>query len=315
MSEAAESEAKGLSEALAELVRTGSSSLHSSLIQHGEALTLETGHATLRLYFVQSDPNGLPRVDALAEQLALQIILYCIPRSRINTLAGLPAHEAAVEAMKMGRDARDLFTQGQPQTGEAAELLLYALLEQELGLPQLLCKMSLKTNTNVQYHGADGIHAKLLDDGMLALYWGEAKLYTSVADAMTSCLDDIKPFVTGEGTQQDLFLLRHYVDVDNDELKLALLKYFDNKNAEAAKLKMCGACLVAFSHDDYPVMPRDAEALAAELTALVEEWSLSMTTRITNRAMETFELEVFFVPVPSADGFRAAVKKAIWGAA
>ncbi|WP_223252149.1 Hachiman antiphage defense system protein HamA [Paracoccus mutanolyticus] len=40
-------------------------------------------------------------------------------------------------------------------SGEGGELLLYLLTERFLGLPQILCKMSLKTSAH--YHGADGV--------------------------------------------------------------------------------------------------------------------------------------------------------------
>ena len=37
-------------------------------------------------------------------------------------------------------------------------MLLYMLVQAFLGLPQLLCKMPLKTSSEMHYHGADGIH-------------------------------------------------------------------------------------------------------------------------------------------------------------
>jgi Cap4 SAVED domain len=44
-------------------------------------------------------------------------------------------------------------------------MLLYLLLEVELGIPQLLCKTPLKTNPEVHYHGVDGVHGKVTDTG------------------------------------------------------------------------------------------------------------------------------------------------------
>ena len=59
------------------------------------------------------------------------------------------------------------------RSGEGGELPLYLLLEMLLGLPQLLCKMPLKTSAETHLHGVDGVHGKLLPSGDLALYWGE----------------------------------------------------------------------------------------------------------------------------------------------
>lgn len=57
-------------------------------------------------------------------------------------------------------------------TGEGGEMLLFLLAERLLKLPQILCKMDLKTDTRLHYHGADGVYAdrkiaarKLLSEG------------------------------------------------------------------------------------------------------------------------------------------------------
>ena len=164
-------------------MRGDPSTLLSSLIKHGEELVIGAGNARLHLRFVRSDPNGIPRVQALAKQLAFQIVHYCIPRTKLAELDGMSQAQLVPALLQMQHDAKALFTTTQATSGEGAELLLYALLEQDLGIPQVLCKMSLKTNPEVQYHGADGVHAKLLADDLLALYWGEAKLYADVAEA------------------------------------------------------------------------------------------------------------------------------------
>jgi hypothetical protein len=39
--------------------------------------------------------------------------------------------------------------------------------------------MSLKTSREMHVHGTDGIHARMEDDGRLALYWGESKLHAT----------------------------------------------------------------------------------------------------------------------------------------
>jgi hypothetical protein len=50
-------------------------------------------------------------------------------------------------------------------------MLLYLLLEVELGITQLLCKTPLKTNPEVHYHGVDGVYGKVIDTavGLMAL--------------------------------------------------------------------------------------------------------------------------------------------------
>ena len=42
--------------------------------------------------------------------------------------------------------------------------------------------MDLKTDTAVHYHGADGVYARVTDDGIIKLFWGESKVYGEVTD-------------------------------------------------------------------------------------------------------------------------------------
>ena len=60
-------------------------------------------------------------------------------------------------------------------SGEVGELILFALLESFKNAPQILNKMSLKTNRNVHYHGLDAIHLGVDGDNFV-LYYGEAKV-------------------------------------------------------------------------------------------------------------------------------------------
>ena len=67
-------------------------------------------------------------------------------------------------------------------------------------MPQLLCKMSLKTNAAMHVHGADGIHGAVLPNGNLGLCWGEAKLHANVTKAIDACFESLAPFLTDYGT-------------------------------------------------------------------------------------------------------------------
>ena len=98
-------------------------------------------------------------------------------------------------------------------------MLLYLLIQSCLKLPQFLCKMPLKTNPRMHAHGVDGIHGtweQLL--GMLALYWGESKLYSVVSDAVEDCFESLSQYLLSAGGSQapldrDLQLLRDNIDL------------------------------------------------------------------------------------------------------
>lgn len=71
-------------EALVRIVRGGWDELQSSVIEFGIATELESTRTTVRCHYLISDPNGRPRIDALARQLADQVVHYCVPRSEFE---------------------------------------------------------------------------------------------------------------------------------------------------------------------------------------------------------------------------------------
>lgn len=309
--EALSGEEPTLAASLERLVRGGWDELESSIVQFDTDMDIPGTRAVLRCHFLRSDPNGSPRLNALANQLADQVVHFCIPRTELLEAQALPPDRSAQRITRLARDAQKLFTQTQLKTGEGAELLLYALLEKQLGIPQVLSKMSLKTSTEVHYHGADGVHAQLLDNGDLAIYWGEAKMYESVDEAMADCLTSLNPYLNGTAYEQDVFLIRHYADTGSEQLTARLLEYFDDGSLKSASVEMRGACLIGFTHASYPKLPRELDAVRDDVEALLKKWNKSMATRLGNRELTSHVIEVFFLPVPSAQGFRDAVKRAL----
>lgn len=285
-----------LIEAVRQLVRGGWDKVESSLVIYGEPISVEGTRSIVRCHFLRSDPLGTPRLKALAKQLANQIVNYCIPRKEIEKIRKLSLDRQIPEITRLTNDAARLFTQTQVKTGEGAELLLYVLLEKELQIPQILSKMSLKTNNEMQYHGADGVHAKL---------------YESVAKAMTDCMNSIAPYLSGVAHERDVFLIRHYVDAGNAEVTARLLEYFDDSSTLSANVEMCGACLIGFVHENYPSLPREEASVKAELDEVLSGWVRSTKNRLEKRSLTKHAIEVFFLPMPSVEEFRKAVKAEI----
>jgi len=211
-----------LVEAVERLARDSGRSLDPYLTTVGNASVLDDTRASCRCHFVRIDPQGNARVPALINMLTDQIVDYCIPRSRIEEAQGhLERTGSTDKILQLQREATSLFTKIKT-TGEGGELLLYALLEIALGLPQILCKMSLKTSQQMHYHGVDGVHARALEDGKLAVYWGEAKLYADVNAAIDAAMTSLAPFLldTGNGaSQRDVILLRDNADTGDPELQ------------------------------------------------------------------------------------------------
>lgn len=302
-----------LVQALAGLARGDGSSLDGLLVEVGAPIEIDRTRTRGRCHFVQRDANDRPRIKALAEQLANQATQFCIPRSRIDEAFAFFEKTRSTEKFEqISREGRELFTKLE-KSGEGGELLLYVLLEHVLRVPQVLCKMSLKTSTQMHVHGADGVHAKMLANGNLAVYWGESKLYKSVNGAIDACFESLTPFLAEEGAdagRRDLHLLRDNVDAGNLEVNKALIRFFDSTSPDAAKLEVRGACLVGFDLDEYPhPFDDDGVTVAEAVEASIEAWMTRVKERVGDAELASFEIELFCVPMPSVEAFRKALRQ------
>jgi len=222
--------------------------------------------------------------------------------------------EAVAELIEQAkRSFTDLAT-----TGEGGEMLLFLLAERFLKLPQILCKMDLKTDNRMHYDGADGVYAGITSDGLLKLYWGESKVYSDVKKAITDCLSSLSPFLIEPDSEdaereRDLLLLSDKADLSNPNLTEALKKYFDNSSPMSKRVQYCGVALVGFDAEFYPVDNVNAVAeniINASRTALID-WSKVIGRRIKSEKLEQLDIQFFCIPMPSAEGFRKAFLKAM----
>lgn len=300
-----------LIDAVERLARGKANTLESLLCEVGTTIDLPGTSAHLRCRFVERDGNRQVQVDALVERLAEEVVDYCIPRSRISEAEEhLLEHHSASKFTALATEARELFVKSEP-SGEGGELLLYLLLENLLRLPQLFCKMPLKTSSETHVHGVDGVHGKLLDDGTLALYWGESKLHATVNSAIDECFKSLAPYLTGGSSgpaKRDLLLLRENLDLGDDEVKAALLQFFDRSRPEAAKVQFRGACLIGFDLADYPEpFTQGKEEICEEVAEAISKWHKRIGERVAEHALNSFELEVFCLPMPSVKEFREKI--------
>jgi hypothetical protein len=285
-------------------------SIDGHLVAVDATVNVPNTATTARCHFVARDGNENVLVSKLARKLAMQVVDYCIPRSRVDEAlaSGAPA------VLALEREAVDLFVKAD-MSGEAGELLLYFLLEAVLGLPQLLCKMPLKTNPQMHVHGSDGIHGSVLPSGQLALYWGESKLHADIGKAIGSCFRDLVPYLRDDGTgrtQRDLELLRDHLDLRDEKLVDALARYFCEDTIESTRIVYRGAVLIGFDLDAYPT-PHEADGVTvrAEVAAAVASWFSRVSSAISTHAVDKFEIEVFCVPFPSVADMRTEMLKAL----
>jgi hypothetical protein len=294
------------------MARDAQGLLDALLITVGQPVEITGTRAVCRTHFVRKDGNGRPRVKALAQHLAELVVDYCIPRSRVE--------EAREHHARTGSSAK--FVRLHREACELSPLWLRAVRVENccctrcskgfLRIPQILCKMPLKTNPQMHVFGTDGVHAKVLDDGRLALYWGESKLHATVASAVDDCFKSVAPFLLSEGdgaARRDLLLVRDNLDAGEQEVTAALIRFFDQDTAESSRVEFRAACLVGFDLSDYPD-PHDStgDQVQAEVAESINQWADRIRARVEHHELITFEIEVFCVPVPSVKDFRGTLR-------
>lgn len=238
---------------------------------------------------------------------------YAIPRTQLAKAKARDAQYNSTEAVAALVDqARRSFTD-LTKTGEGGEMLLFLLAERFLKLPQILCKMDLKTDTRMHYHGADGVYAGVTSDGILKLYWGESKLYNDASAAIRACLESLAPFLIepdheGAERERDLILLADKADLSKPDLTEALKRYFDKNSPQSKRVRYCGVALVGFDTDFYPADQAKAveDEIIGAARAGLEVWRAAIGQRLKTEKLSQVDIELFCLPLPSADGFRAA---------
>jgi hypothetical protein len=273
--------------------------------------------ARTHCYSLSLDGMGHPRMDLLIRGICGRVIDYAIPRSLVQEAhRHYVATKQTTKFVNIANEARHLFTH-LLNSGEGGELLLFCLAESVLGFPQVLCKMYLKTSTEVHFHGADGVHTSVDGaTGKLSVWWGESKLHKNATDAIRECLRSLAPLLLDPQSsdakrERDLQLLRHNVDLDNPNLEAAIRRYLDTGDLLFNKMKYGGLALVGFDHGCYPKHPEPG--LIEEITGAIKKevggWRGHCASRIVEEKLSHVDLHLFLIPFPSVEEFRAKLRK------
>ena len=264
------------------------------------------------------DGNGRIQLRRLAEFMRNSAADYALPRSKIAEAKARDMKFNSTESIaELVERAKRSFTD-LAKTGEGGEMLLFLLAERFLKLPQILCKMDLKTDDKLHYNGADGVYAGVTQDGVLHLYWGESKIYEDVGDAIRACLGSLAPYLKepeseGAERERDLLLLSDKADLSDPALTNALKEYFDRSSPHSNRVRYCGLALVGFAVPFYP--QNDVQAVANDIAEAARkaltEWQGKIGTSLTANKLQDFKIEFFCVPLPSAQGFRDAFLEAM----
>lgn len=289
--------------------------VHLSLVQRDVAIpgTKVVAHC----HCLTTDGNGKVRVARLAEHMRDSLISYAIPKARIAEAKARDKRFNDTTAVnRLHAEAKGAFTD-LDNSGEGGELLLYMLAERFLKIPQVLCKMDLKTATQMHYHGADGVYASVDGSGLLNLHWAESKLYDDPINAIRDCLKSLAPFLIedeseGAKREKDLLLLRDKADLGAPGLTLALKEYFTRSNPQSNRVRYNGIALVGFDTDFYPPDGKTvSDDIAAAAAKAIEGWSKQISSRVSIEKLVSFDIHFLLIPLPSVAILRAEFKKAL----
>lgn len=305
-----------LSDSLTALARTG--------LDFAPFLTTVTTHQAVddtrvlaHCHHVAFDGSCLPRLQDFTDYVADWVLDYVIPRRTLMEASSASEVETRLKNQRLRRQAIETFKRT-GVSGEQGEMLLFVLAESLLRLPQLLCKMDLKTDRSMHFHGLDGIHCGPGNQpDRLAVYWCESKVHKDLDGALSEAFDGLKPFLTSAGTgtddkRRELALLDRYMDLGDPALQELILKSLNPNSTEFNEVSWRGICLVGFDYE-YPSKPNTKSAgdFHAEISLKFKEWTSKIKSRATHRELETFEIHVLFVPFGFCDDFRTCMLKSL----
>tara|TARA_R110000868_G_scaffold117599_5_gene312166 strand:- start:2939 stop:3901 length:963 start_codon:yes stop_codon:yes gene_type:complete len=288
---------------------------HLSKLDIGE---IENTKTTLRYHSVRLNPDGTPRVNELCSFLSLLMLDYSIPRESIKKARETDLSRGnSFEMMKLHKKAKGLFVDLKT-SGEGGEILLYALVEYFLKIPQLITKMPLKTSAKMHFHGVDGIYYKT-ESSNVCIYFGESKMQKKIYDAANECFSSITKFISSRGSSdsanfRDLDLIRDNIDINDESTQNALLAYLDQDSTLNLNLELRGACFIGYDAKEYPTKPNELieEILNDRLKSRISSWTKTIEASIfKNVPVESYVIELFAIPFPSVESFKEQFLKEI----
>lgn len=285
-------------------------------LQH--EITCECSGVTLRLHF-PAFRQGKTTVHELVELAWLHLTPFALTRKEIDAVRALqstlPFDEFLIRTTQLNDAAAKLFIKAHKATnrnGEAGELLLYLLTEWILGAPQFIAKMTLKTNSQMPVHGADGVHVRYCaESARLFLYWGESKMYGDVDAAITAAATSIAKSLQPSELDHEIQLVQRNIDFTGlgADGKAALLRYLDPHEEAYNERKDVITCLIGLDFDGFQMASAAGDQAAEDTFRALAKEKLAQVapkvgTALKTAGLDTQAVELFFFPLPTVQEFR-----------
>lgn len=300
------------------LLHNHKTNLVDNLVNVKSESEIEGTKTKLNIYHLPKGGNNQIDDISFANALGDRIIDYAIPKEQIEE--GFKSKDSSI-FVQLKNKAASLFVRQNKyknqHTGEVGELLLFVVCEQILKLPQALCKMSIKSDSQVHFHGADGVHFKSNGSGKLNIYWGESKFYQKASDAIRECLKDLAPYLTedesGKAKRNDIFLMGSNLNTNDPGIQTWVKSRLQSPSDPKAGIQYCGVALVGFDSNVYPDGDVDIDKVTSEIIKESEKWKSQASNKIIENNLKSFEIHFFCFPMRSIENLRNYFANAILG--
>lgn len=126
------------------------------------------------------------------------------------------------------------------ESGEIAEILLYAIMRRHYGALPVVPKIYYKQNPKDNAKGADSVHIVLEKDDSFSLWYGEAKFYTDLAAAINAAIGSVHDTIKDDKLKKENSIVTSTRDLDDlitNEKQLDKIKAMLSSDTSLDKLK------------------------------------------------------------------------------
>jgi hypothetical protein len=201
------------------------------------------------------------------------------------------------------------------RSGEPGEILLYLMLEIVLDAPQLVSKVSLKTSSEMEVHGADALHVAWEPEAAQPiLYFGEAKLHKERSSAIRSAFKSIERFESNDDYDDEILLANSHIQFASKRLKTFVTKML-NPLAGTPDYISRHACLIGYDKASFGQSDEEKRTSDLLVEYLAEE-RLSVEQLLkqhVGRTTAEFEFDFFILPLPSVQCIRDRFQQLLFG--
>lgn len=126
------------------------------------------------------------------------------------------------------------------ESGEIAEILLYAIMRRHYRALPVVPKIYYKQNPKDNAKGADSVHIVIEENGSFSLWYGEAKFYTDLSAAMNAAIESVHDTIKDDKLKKENSIVTSIGDLKDlviDQVQLKEIETMLSPDTSLDKLK------------------------------------------------------------------------------